>query len=229
VPVDHDPGATSRPTTTLAVFDLDRTLVPGSSVARFGVTALWRGVIEPRPVVRELIRSRRYAQRGEAAGEAEGLLARLLSTAAGRDHAPLLALAASVAEDVARTAPDAARQLIAHHRRAGHVCVVLSASPHELVDAIARRLGADMGIGTRTEVRDGRLTGHLDGPFCHGAGKLARLRDVFGTSVELAVAYSDSMSDLPLLSAAARPVAVNPDRRLAAEARRRGWPILDLA
>jgi HAD superfamily hydrolase (TIGR01490 family) len=213
----------------VAVFDLDRTLVPGSSLARFGWAALRGGTVEARPVIRELMRSRQYARRGEVGGQADGLLARLLAASAGREHAPLLALSRSVAEQVARTAPDGARQLVAGHRRAGDLCIVLSASPHELVEAVALHLGAHKGIGTRGEVRDGRLTGRLDGPFCHGPGKLARLRDDFGARpLNLSAAYSDSMSDLPLLSAAAHPVAVNPDRSLAAEARRRAWPILTL-
>ena len=72
-----------------------------------------------------------------------------------------------------------------------------------------------------------RFTGRLEGPFCHGRGKVARLWVELGTAdLSGATAYSDSMSDLPLLTAAGAPVAVNPDRRLRREARTQGWPVL---
>ena len=74
---------------------------------------------------------------------------------------------------------------------------------------------------------DGRFTGRLEGPFCHGRGKLARPWVELGTSdLSRATASSDSMSDLPRRTAAGRPVAVNPDRPLRREARLQGWPVL---
>ena len=69
------------------------------------------------------------------------------------------------------------------------------------------------------------LTGRLDGPFCHGDGKLARLRDELAVDLRRATAYTDAASDLPLLQACAFPVAVHPDRALEAAARAAGWPI----
>ena len=108
--------------------------------------------------------------------------------------------------------------------------MVVSASPQELVDVAVRALGAHRGVGTRLEIVDGRFTGRLEGAFCHGRGKLARLWSDLGTAdLGDASAYSDSASDLPLLSAAGRPVAVNPDRRLRRAAQVAGWPVLRLA
>ena len=94
------------------------------------------------------------------------------------------------------------------------------------MDAVARALRLHRGIGTRCGV-DGRLTGRLDGPFCHSDGKLARLRDEVGmVDLSRAQAYSDAATDLPLLSACGFPVAVNPDRKLRAAAKAAGWPVL---
>ena len=123
-------------------------------------------------------------------------------------------------DDLARTALPGARWLLDRHLAAGEFCVIVSASPQPLVEAAARALGAQRAVGTRAEVCDGRFTGRLEGPFCHGRGKLARLWVELGTAdLSRATAYSDSVSDLPLLTASGRPVAVNPDRRLRREAR----------
>jgi phosphoserine phosphatase len=76
-------------------------------------------------------------------------------------------------------------------------------------------------------VVDGRYTGALAGPFCHGAGKVKRLADVLDAAeIAACTAYGDSYSDLPVLRAAGQPVAVNPDRALAAVATVERWPVL---
>jgi HAD superfamily hydrolase (TIGR01490 family) len=215
--------------TRLAIFDLDRTLVRGSSLAILGRALLGSGLVPARPVLAELLRSRHYARRGEGAGQAEAVLTRLLACARGRDVEALTAAVAGAVDRVEREVYPTAARLLALHRAAGDVCVVLSASPQELVEAVGRRLGAHIGIGTRPEVIDGRLTGRLVGPFCHGEGKLARLREELGDlSLDGATAYADSASDLPVLRACGDPVAVNPDRGLAAVARQERWPVLRL-
>ncbi|MEY2571670.1 MAG: hypothetical protein QOE63_2020 [Acidimicrobiaceae bacterium] len=120
--------------------------------------------------------------------------------------------------------------LLEHHLAAGDFCVVLSASPHELVEVIGASLGAHRAIGTRAAVTDGYLTGELDGPFCYGPGKLARLRNALGpVDLHDAWAYADSRSDLPLLQACGHPVAVNPDRALRKVAARHEWPVITVS
>lgn len=120
-----------------------------------------------------------------------------------------------------------ARWLLERHLEHGDRVVLLSAGPQELVAAIASILGADVGVGTVAEVVDGRYTGRIDGPFCHGAGKLERLLgQVDRGDLVACTAYGDSESDLPVLRAAARAVAVNPDRPLALVARSSRWPII---
>ena len=113
------------------------------------------------------------------------------------------------------------------HLDSGDFCIVLSASPHELVESVAVALGAHRAVGTRIDIVDGVLTGRLDGPFCYGAGKLEALeREVGRIDLHTATAYADSGSDLPLLERCGTAVAVNPDKELRRWASHAGWPIV---
>jgi len=222
-------GPTRRPDHhgRLAVFDLDRTLLPGSSLGLFGRALHRAGMVGSRRMAGYLAREAMFVRRGQGTSAAHRLLAALLADVADREAGPLLDVAEGLGDDLARTARPGARWLLDRHLAAGDFCVIASASPQPLVEAAARALGAQRAVGTRAEVCNGRFTGRLEGPFCHGRGKVARLRVELGPAdLSRASAYSDSMSDLPLLSAAGRPVAVNPDRRLRREARTQGWPVL---
>jgi HAD superfamily hydrolase (TIGR01490 family) len=221
-----DPGIGGPRT---AIFDLDRTLLPGSSLTHLGRALVRHGILRPTDLAGFLGRETMFRWRGQSQPGADRLQERLLALAAGVEQAPLAAVVESTAADVADLVPAAARRLLGQHLELGDYCVVLSSSPHELVERVASHLGVPRGVGTRTEVVDGCLTGRLDGPFCHSDGKLARLRDELGTvDFSRTFAYSDAASDLPLLSACGYPVAVNPDRRLRSAAKAAGWPILEL-
>ena len=223
------PRARRRPAAAVAIFDLDRTLLPGSSLMELGRALADRRVIRRTTVARHALKAAVFARRGLPDARIGRLRESLLAAAADRDQEQLVSIAREVGPDIASTAHPAARWLVDRHRAAGDVCVVLSASPQELVEVVGAALGADRAVGTRTEVVDGRLTGRLDGPFCHGPGKLERLQAELGP-VDLAgaAAYADSGSDLPLLRACGHPVAVNPDRRLRQAAASAGWPVLRL-
>ncbi|MBW3651520.1 MAG: HAD-IB family hydrolase [Actinobacteria bacterium] len=229
---DPRPGAThpSLAGRDLAIFDLDRTLLPGSSLVHLGRVLVRRRVVPPAALVEFLGRELLFRRRGLSEPGAQRLQDRLLAMARGIEYAPLLPMVEQVGAEVVRQLRPAALRLVRHHQQRGDYCLVLSASPQELVGAVATGLGLDRGVGTRSEVVDGRLTGRLDGPLCHSDGKLARLRDELGVlDLSGAVAYSDAATDLPLLRACGHAVAVNPDRRLRAAAAATGWPILDLA
>lgn len=120
--------------------------------------------------------------------------------------------------------------LIEAHRDIGHTVLLASSSPQDYVDVLAEALRMNGAIGTRAEAVDGLYTGVLDGPLVHGqhkADRVAALAAERGLELAGSFAYSDSINDLPLLELVGNPVAVNPDRALAAEACRREWPILD--
>ena len=104
---------------------------------------------------------------------------------------------------------------------------MVSASGHEVVDPIAGLLGADTVIATQMVIADGRYTGDV-AFYAFGEGKATKIRELAAArGYELAdcYAYSDSVTDLPMLETVGHPTAVNPDRALRREAARRGWPI----
>lgn len=113
------------------------------------------------------------------------------------------------------------------HQDAGRPTFIVSAAGNGIVESLARVLGMEGGIGTRYEVDgEGNFTGRLDGPFVYGPGKveaMQRFADQHGIDLESSYAYSDSLSDLPMLRAVGNPVAVNPDPPLAEIAKAEGW------
>jgi HAD superfamily hydrolase (TIGR01490 family) len=213
----------------IAVFDLDRTLIPGSSLMALARELARRGLVSRTQLARHAARNTVFRHRGLGDGAVANVRTGALAALAGRAAAELIPVAREVGHQVAADAFGGARRLLELHQMAGDFCVLLSASPQELVEAVAQVLGAHRAVGTRVEVQDGHFTGRLDGEFCYGVGKLTRLRaEVGDVDLGTAHAYSDSVSDVPLLAACGRPVAVNPDRHLRAAARANGWPVIEL-
>jgi len=116
------------------------------------------------------------------------------------------------------------------HQDAGRATFIVSAAGNGIVESLARVLGMEGGIGTRYEVDEaGNFTGHFDGPFVYGPGKVEAMQsfaDRHDIDLAASYAYSDSLSDLPMLRAVGNPVAVNPDPPLAALAKEEGWQTL---
>jgi HAD superfamily phosphoserine phosphatase-like hydrolase len=108
------------------------------------------------------------------------------------------------------------------------VAIVTGAWPYT-ARPLARSLGIEHVLASELEVGDGgRFTGRFVSPLCYGEGKIqlvSRLAEKLGFRIEDATFYSDSFTDLPLLSAVREPIVVNPDLRLALHARRRGWRV----
>lgn len=217
--------------TGLAIFDLDRTLVRGSSLGR-----LARGLTEARLLRRadlagHLLRDVVFTARGLGPAATARLRTSLLRAAAGVEQEPLLEVVQHVAPAIAADVFRGGRWLVERHLDDGHDVVLLSSSPQELVAAVANAIDPSItAIGTLAEVVGGRYTGLLAAPFCHGAGKLQRLEQILGPrDLTSATAYADATSDLPVLRACGAPVAVNPDRGLRSAATEAGWPILSFA
>jgi len=222
-------GAASAGGRPLALFDLDRTLLPGSSLLLVARALAASGEMPAGRLAAAVAANAVFARRGVGVSRTEQLRDLVLDEVSGRPVATLARLVDDVADAVFSRSYAAGRWLIERHVAAGDLVVVLSASPQEVVGAVAGRLGASIGIGTVAEAEGDCYTGRLLGPFCHGTGKLDRLRAVLG-EVDLAnaTAYADSLSDMPVLLACGRAVAVNPDRQLRAEATTRGWPVIRL-
>jgi HAD superfamily hydrolase (TIGR01490 family) len=170
---------------------------------------------------------RLFRQRGLGDAPIERLRDDALRHIAGLDQAIVADLAAEIGLGLSRQVLPGAAMLVRRHLSAGDYVVILSASPQQLVDAVASGLGVQRAVGTRAAVSEGRFTGSLEGPFCYGVGKIARLAAELGSdALNSAAAYADSASDIPLLESSHEPVAVNPDRRLLRVAKQKGWPIL---
>lgn len=222
-------GAPRSAGSRLVLFDLDRTLLPGSSLVVLARRLAADGLLAPAQLARACARQLVFSRRGATAATAERACASALALVEGFPAAVASEAMAFAAIEVVSLLRPCLLERARNHREAGDRCVILSASPHELVVAVADGAGFDHGVGTRLEARDGQLTGRLDGPFCHAEGKLARLRDELGdVDLRTAVAYADAGTDLPVLEACGFAVAVNPDRALRAVARRSGWPVLRL-
>ncbi|WP_137819261.1 HAD family phosphatase [Pseudomonas sp. 2FG] len=121
--------------------------------------------------------------------------------------------------------------LLAEHRAAGDKLLIITATNRFVTAPIAARLGVDTLLATECELADGRYTGRMTDVPCFREGKVTRLNRWLqenGFDLEGSCFYSDSMNDLPLLEQVSRPIAVDPDPKLRAEAERRGWPVISL-
>lgn len=212
-----------------AFFDLDRTLISGSSAYTLALQARKAGLIPNVVFVRDAAGAATFKLFGASDDTTDAVRARVLKAVTGMRQSDLQALNVEVLPRLlARLRPEA-RRLLDRHRQAGRDTYIVSAAPQEIVEPLAHSLGMTSGIGTRSHVVDGRYTGELDGPFCYGQGKVVAMAEIAnwnGYDLAQCYAYSDSASDLPMLEAVGHPVAVNPDARLERHARRNGWPIV---
>ena len=224
-------SADGRAGPSAAFFDLDRTLISGSSAFILAPTARSAGLVPTRAVRPDAGGAGVQAARARATATTDGVRDRILGAVDGMRQDDLIALNAEVLPEAARQDPP----------RGPAGCSTCTATPGATPTSCRRRrsrsssrwpdsLGMTGGIGTRSMVVDGVYTGELAGPFCYGAGQGrgdAR-RSPAGTGLDLGqcYAYSDSASDLPMLQAVGHPVAVNPDGRLEPPRPANGWPIV---
>jgi HAD superfamily hydrolase (TIGR01490 family) len=123
-----------------------------------------------------------------------------------------------------------ALDLMELHRSEGRRIYIVSSSPEEVVRPLAAHFGVSGVIATRAEVDEtGRYTGELEF-YCYGEQKAEAVRELaerVGIDLDRSYAYTDSITDLPLLEAVGNPIAVNPDRELRRAAEERDWPVRD--
>jgi HAD superfamily hydrolase (TIGR01490 family) len=210
-----------------AFFDLDKTLMAGSSGMQFARIAARHGVVGRRQLARWGLEHLRYRLRGttderteEVLRVARELIAGVSAREIGRMNPEVMAAI------LPRVYPQMLDEVYAH-QDAGRATFIVSAAGNGVVEPLALVLGMDGGIGTRYELDEaGAFTGRFDGPFVYGPGKVEAMRE-FAEQHQIdlseSYAYSDSLSDLPMLEAVGNPVVVNPDPALAAIARREGW------
>jgi HAD superfamily hydrolase (TIGR01490 family) len=217
----------------LVLFDLDNTLLAGDSDYEWGQFLIDRGVLD-----RETYEAQNRAYYDQyVAGTLDiheylGFALRPLA-----EHPPA---------DLARWHADfmrlriepmitaAARKLVRGHLEAGDLCAIVTATNSFVTAPIAKAFGVTHLVATEPEMEGGRFTGRVRGTPCFREGKVQRLDEWLGSlrkrlaDFRESVFYSDSHNDLPLLERVTRPVAVDADAALAAQARRRGWATMSL-
>lgn len=219
-------------TDSAAFFDLDRTLISGASAFPFGIEA-WRQDLASNSDILKwgwaAVSFKLVGDKGEASDDIKGAF---LNRIGGSSESALDEVASAVLPKLSSRVRPESRKLLKMHKEAGRDTWIVSASPEKLVAPLATSLGMTGSIGTKGRVEDGRYTGELDGQFVYGKGKaevIEKLASDRGYDLERCFAYSDSVSDLPMMELVGHPVAVNPDSELDTVAHERGWPIVIFA
>ncbi len=218
----------------LALFDLDNTLVPHDTDERWVEYMVESGHLDRRSYEEANQNLRERYKRGEA-GALE-FTEFYLSTLKPFDPTDLERWHAEfMREHVVPVIRPAARDLVAKHRKLGHLTVLTTATSRWLTAPVAEELGIEHMIATEPELRGGRFTGRVVGIPNMREGKVERLlmwlaeRGMKLSDFRESWFYSDSQNDLALLSHVTHPVAVNPDPVLEAHARHKGWPQITIA
>jgi len=212
-----------------AFFDLDKTVIATSSVMALGGTFYRDGLISKRTIVRGLYAQVVYLLVGADENKMDRMREAMLTLTRGWDQAHVKELVRESLDEVLSPIVYAeALELIEEHHAAGRKTVIISSSPLETVEPIGEYLGVDDVVATRARVdANGRYTGELEF-YAYAAHKADAIREMAvkeGIDLAASYAYSDSITDLPMLELVGNPVAVNPDRELARVAREREWEI----
>jgi HAD superfamily hydrolase (TIGR01490 family) len=212
-----------------AFFDLDKTVIATSSVMALGGTLYRDGLISKRTIVRGIYAQVVYMLVGADENKMDRMREAMLTITRGWDQKRVKELVRETLDDVLTPIIYAeALDLIDEHHKAGRKTVIISSSPAETVEPIGEYLGVDDVIATRARIdNEGRYTGELEF-YAYGPRKADAMREMaVAEGIDLAgsYAYSDSITDLPMLELVGNPVAVNPDRELARIAREREWEV----
>jgi HAD superfamily hydrolase (TIGR01490 family) len=218
--------------TAAAFFDVDNTLVQGSSLVHFGRGLAARQYFTYSDMWKFVYAQAKFQLTGRENSDdvAEGRR-KALAFIEGRSTAELAALGEEIYDDIiADKIWPGTRALAQMHLDAGQQVWLVTATPYELADIIAKRLGFTGALGTVAESENGVFTGRLVGDILHGLGKAHAVRQLAireGLNLKRCTAYSDSYNDVPMLSLVGTAVAINPDADLRELARERGWEIRD--
>jgi HAD superfamily hydrolase (TIGR01490 family) len=213
-----------------AFFDLDKTLMAGSSGMVFARVANRKGFVPRSQLAKWGWDHVRYRLRGSSDVQTKAVL----------DVAKRI-FAEMPERDVERMAPEVLAGILPRiypqmldevhrHQDEGRATFIVSAAGNDVVKALAAVLGMEGGIGTRWAVgEDGKYTGEMDGPFVYGKGKVEAMRRFAAKhdiDMDASFAYSDSVSDLPMLRSVGHAVVVNPDADLLEIARQESWQVM---
>jgi HAD superfamily hydrolase (TIGR01490 family) len=214
-----------------AFFDVDNTVMRGASIFHLARGLYRRDFFTLRDIAGFAWQQVSFLARGENLEHVDQIQAKALGFVAGHSVAELAAVGEEVFDELmADKIWPGTKALAEMHLHAGQRVWLVTASPVEVAEVIARRLGLTGALGTVSEHVDGIYTGRLVGSLLHGQAKVEAVRALAereGLDLQRCSAYSDSANDIPLLSLVGNPCAINPDGRLRAHAKARGWRVRD--
>ena len=213
-----------------AFFDLDKTIIARSSTLAFSRHFYQGGLITRRAVLKSTYAQFVFLLGGADHDQMDRMRAYLTGLVAGWDVQTVRDIVAeTLYELIDPLIYDEAASLIEEHHAAGRDVVIVSSSGEDVVGPIGAMVGADRVIATRMVVEDGKYTGEI-AYYAYGENKAHAIRGLaeeMGYDLTRCYAYSDSVTDLPMLEAVGHPHVVNPDRGLRKEATAKEWPVLE--
>lgn len=212
-----------------AFFDLDKTLMEGSSAFHFARASYKAGQLSRKQLARDIRDNIRFRLHGSTDEATTALRERVYESIAGKRVVDLARLTPEILAGILPRVYPQMLDVAWRHQDAGRPVYIVTAASQEIAELLAHVLVFDGGIGARSEVREGVYTGRPEGPFTYREGKAEAIREVArdnGFDLADSWAYSDSESDLPMLRAVGHPVAVNPDAALDKVAREEGWEVM---
>jgi HAD superfamily hydrolase (TIGR01490 family) len=219
-------------TTRAAFFDVDNTLVRGSTLYFLGRGMYQRGYFTKADISRFVVANLRFRMTGM---EKQDVIDRYQDAATdfvgGHQVTDILKLGEEIYDEyVSPKLWERTCEIANEHMTKGEEVWLVTAAPQDMANIIAQRLGLTGAIGSKVIIKDGIYTGELDGKLLHGSEKavaIKKLADEHGYDLSQCYSYSDSHNDLPLLNAVGHPSAINPDAILRIKALAEGWPIYD--
>ncbi|HEY6573412.1 MAG TPA: HAD-IB family hydrolase [Mycobacterium sp.] len=220
---------TGLPVRTAAFFDLDKTVIAKSSTLAFSKPFFDQGLINRQTVLKSAYAQFLFLMSGADHEQMDRMRSYITNMCTGWNVEQVKSIVGETLHEIVDPLVFAeAANLIADHKLCGRDVVVVSASGEEIVAPIARALGATHAMATRMVVEDGKYTGDV-AFYCYGEGKVEAIKELAareGYALEHCYAYSDSITDLPMLESVGHPTVVNPDRALRKESVARGWPVV---
>lgn len=215
-----------------AFFDLDNTLIKGSSLFYLTKSLLRKRIITRREMARFVTAQIKFVKsRTEDRNFKDYLIAKSLKLIENRSIEELAELIdQEISEKLNRAIYPMMREKVRRHLEAGHSTWIITASPVEVASLVAKQLNMSGALATKAEIQNGRYTGHLHGQVLHGSMKakaLFKFSEKFKIDLDEAFAYSDSINDLPLLCAVGNPTVVNPNYELLRIAKKNNWEVIE--
>jgi HAD superfamily hydrolase (TIGR01490 family) len=215
-----------------AFFDLDKTLMQGSSGFQFARAVREAGMMSRRQLISDGLANVRFRLHGASDEQSEALRIRIATSLEGVRVRDLERLGVRVMQRILPRLYPQMLTIAYAHQDAGRPAYIVTAASQDMAQVLAKVMSFDGALGSAlSEVQDGVYTGRPTGAFLYGAAKAVAIQEMAtrdGLDLSACYAYSDSVSDAPMLRAVGHPVVVNPDSELLALARQEGWEMVHL-